>query len=236
MKKIIVLALAAACVFALNGCRTDPSEATEKNFKAALDRVLNKTNVKIMGPGIIIDAQNNIFALEDPHAKENEGKQYKVKDVGVYDALIDYAKAFEKAGGVELKEQEFIAPAAFGEGEKTYGYIIDYKEDLKKDVQVIPMMGLPVVDAGVLCVEKIVSFTPPKEHNGITVSEVTFKKGICNYPKGISKEVIIKSGVLKDISDNSTYKLKQTEHGWEVMVAESFSFDYLKNFIEQNIK
>ena len=75
MKKIIVLALAAACVFALNGCRTDPSEATEKNFKAALDRVLNKTNVKIMGPGIIIDAQNNIFALEVPLAKENEGKQ-----------------------------------------------------------------------------------------------------------------------------------------------------------------
>ena len=236
MKKFIVLVLAAACTVALNGCKTDPSEATEDNFKAALDKVLNKTDVKIMGPGIIIDAQNNIFALEDPHAKENEGKQYKVKDIGVYDALIEYAKAFEKAGGGELREQEFIAPTAFGEGEKTYGYIVDYKEDLKKDLQVMPMMGLPVIGAGVLCVDKIVSFTPPKDHNGIIVSEVTFKKGICNYPKGVNKDVIIKSGILKDISANSTYKLKQTDQGWEVMVAESFTFDYLKNFIEQNIK
>lgn len=236
MKKFVILALATVCAVALNGCKNDPTEATEENFTVALDKVLNKTSVKIIGPGIIIDAQNNIFALEDPHAKANEGKQYKVKDVEVYDALIDYAKTFEKAGGVELKEQEFIAPTLFGEGEKTYGYIVNYKDFLKKSLQVVPMSGLPIIDAGVLCVDKIVNFTTPTAHNGITVSEVTFKKGVCKYPKGVNKDVINKSGILKAISEDSTYKLKQTAQGWEVIVEEIFKLDYLNYFIEQNLK
>ncbi len=219
----------------LSGCKHDPSEASEENFTLALDKVLNKTEVKIIGPGIALDDKGN-FALEDPHAKANLGKQYKVKDVEVFDALISYAKTFEKAGGIKLKEQEFLSPTLFGGHEKNYGYLIEYNEALKKDLQVVPMMGLPIVNAGVLCVDKIVSFTTPTAHNGVTVSEVTFKKGVCKSPQGVDKNVILKSGIMKAIEGNSTYKLKQTSQGWEVFVEEIFKLDYVKYFLEQNIK
>ena len=78
----------------LTACGDKPNDPTKENFTKALDSVLNKEEVKIVGPGMLVNSDKNLFAIEDPHAKKNADKQYKVKDVKLLDSLISYARYF----------------------------------------------------------------------------------------------------------------------------------------------
>ena len=219
----------------LTACGDKPNDPTKENFTKALDSVLNKEEVKIVGPGMLVNSDKNLFAIEDPHAKKNADKQYKVKDVKLLDSLISYAKIFEKAGAVEIKETTYEFPKLFGGTETKLGYVITYNDELLKTMQVVPFIDLPIVKAGVLCVDKITGFTTPASENGVNVSKVTFTKGVCKHTKGIDDKVIASSGILDALNESSTYTLKQTDKGWEVIDEELFKIDYVKYFFNKNL-
>ncbi len=163
----------------------------------ALNEQLAVQEVIIKAPGFPSKEEALVMVLEDPDLPENLEKSYHPAEKLGWRQMLEYARAFEKAGVIRVHSGTFAERDYFDKPFTFTGHRLHIGTELQADTVILPSMGKVGFKLGRVCVKRLLSRSAPSFNAETGQAEVTvsFEAGLCQLKSWASEEIVSLSGV-----------------------------------------
>jgi hypothetical protein len=203
------------------GC-TDESIASSNNIKSAINRELAKQSVWIalVGSSAREGSNKPPFVILDPRAKINEQMVVKKHRMAYLNSIINYAFTLQNSGALRLENGYFDIHNPFNGTIHSYGFVVQYNQELTGSLSVLPYYGLVQAKIASLEVRDFIKTTSPQKKNGVEYVDITFTVQMNDLASCINQDVLRESFALEEVGNAvTTYRVffnKDTQR-WEVL-------------------
>lgn len=220
--KTLLLSVFSVCfTMSLSGC-SDESIASSNNIKKAINRELAKQSVWIalVGSSAREGSNKPPFVILDPRAKINEQMVVKKHRLAYLNTILNYAFTLQNSGALRLETGYFDIHNPFNGTIHSYGFIVQYNQDLTDSLSVLPYYGLVQAKIASLEVKDFIRTTTPQIKNGVEYVDITFTVKMADLASCINQDVLRESFALEEVGNAvTTYRvyLNKDSSRWEVL-------------------
>lgn len=135
-------------------------------------------------------------------------------------SIINYAFTLQNSGALRLENGYFDIHNPFNGTIHSYGFVVQYNQELTGSLSVLPYYGLVQAKIASLEVRDFIKTTSPQKKNGVEYVDITFTVQMNDLASCINQDVLRESFALEEVGNAvTTYRVffnKDTQR-WEVL-------------------